>query len=146
MLFWFLSTTCRAEVDSLQVCLPCNEIQKDSSLAQLSDKWKSGNLKVLHLGDSHVQIGHFSGEIKRLLQAKNSGIHFPYSLAKSVDGRVFKTKALGNWTGVSVLKPASGINISLTGYAVSTRDTSANIQWIAKSEYSMDSERFLAFV
>mgnify|MGYP000048767549 FL=1 len=132
VLFWLLSTSLKAEVDSLQVCLPCNEIQKDSSLAQLSDKWKSGDLKILHLGDSHVQIGHFSGEIKRLLQAKNSGIHFPYPLAKSVDGRLFKTKASGNWTGVSVLKPASGINISLTGYAVSTRDTSANIQWIAK--------------
>ncbi len=132
MLFWFLSTTSRAEIDSLQVCLPCNEIQKDSSLALLANKWKSGDLKILHLGDSHVQIGHFSGEIKRLLQAKNSGIHFPYPLAKSVDGRLFKTKASGHWTGVSVLKPASGINISLTGYAVSTRDTSANIQWIAK--------------
>ena len=132
MLFWFLSTPVKAEVDSLQVCLPCNEIQKDSSLAMLATKWKSGDLKILHLGDSHVQIGHFSGEIKRLFQAKNSGIHFPYPLAKSVDGRLFKTKASGNWTGVSVLKPASGINISLTGYAVSTRDTSANIQWIAK--------------
>jgi lysophospholipase L1-like esterase len=49
-----------------------------------------------------------------------------------VDGRLFKTIASGKWTGVSVLKQASGINISLTGYAVSTRDTSANIQWIAK--------------
>ena len=132
MLFWFLSTPIKAEVDSLQVCLPCNDIQQDSSLALLATKWKSGDLKVLHLGDSHVQIGHFSGEIKRLLQAKNSGIHFPYPLAKSVDGRLFKTKAFGNWTGTSVLKPTSGVNMGLTGYAVSTRDTSAKIQWIAK--------------
>jgi len=132
VLFWFLSTPIKAEVDSLQVCLPCNEIQQDSSLALLATKWKSGDLKVLHLGDSHVQIGHFSGEIKRLLQAKNSGIQFPYPLAKSVDGRLFKTKAFGNWTGTSVLKPTSGVNMGLTGYAVSTRDTSAKIQWIAK--------------
>jgi len=132
LLFWLLSTPLKAEIDSLQVCLPCNAIQQDSSLALLSDKWKSGDLKVLHLGDSHVQIGHFSGEIKRLLQAKNSGIHFPYPLAKSVDGRLFKTKASGQWTGISVLKPASGINIGLTGYAVSTRDTSAKIHWNSK--------------
>jgi lysophospholipase L1-like esterase len=132
VLFWLFSTPIKAEIDSLRVCLPCNEIQQDSSLAQLSDKWKSGNLKVLHLGDSHVQIGHFSGEIKRLLKAKNSGIQFPYSLAKSVDGRLFKTKALGNWSGSSILKSASGLNFGLTGYAVSTRDTSAKILWIAK--------------
>jgi len=132
LLFWLISLPLRAEVDSLQVCLPCNDIQKDSSLATLSTNWKLGDLKVLHLGDSHVQIGHFSGEIKRLLQAKNSGIHFPYPLAKSVDGRLFKTKASGSWTGISVLKPASGINIGLTGYAVSTRDKAAKIEWIAK--------------
>jgi lysophospholipase L1-like esterase len=132
VLFWFLSTPIKAEIDSLRVCLPCNDIQQDSSLALLATKWKSGELKILHLGDSHVQIGHFSGEIKRLLQAKNSGIHFPYPLAKSVDGRLFKTMAFGNWTGNSILKSASGVNIGLTGYAVSTRDTSANIQWIAK--------------
>lgn len=137
MLFWLLSTPIKAEIDSLKVCLPCNEIQQDSSLALLSTKWKSGDLKVLHLGDSHVQIGHFSGEIKRLLQAKNSGIHFPYPLAKSVDGRLFKTKAFGSWIGISVLKPASGINIGLTGYAVSTRDTSAKIQWIAKDSLQL---------
>ncbi len=132
LLFGLISLPLKAELDSLQVCLPCNEIKQDSSLALLSTKWKSGDLKVLHLGDSHVQIGHFSGELKRLLQAKNTGIHFPYPLAKSVDGRLFKTKAFGNWTGISVLKPASGINIGLTGYAVSTRDTAAKIQWIAK--------------
>jgi lysophospholipase L1-like esterase len=66
------------------------------------------------------------------LQAKNSGIHFPYSLAKSVDGRLFKTKAFGNWMGNSILKSASGVNIGLAGYAVSTRDTSSKIKWIAK--------------
>jgi lysophospholipase L1-like esterase len=49
-----------------------------------------------------------------------------------VDGRLFKTKASGNWTGISVLKPASGINIGLIGYAVSTWDTAAKIEWIAK--------------
>ena len=132
LLFWFLSTPLRAEIDSTQVCLPCNEIQHDSSIRELADNWQKGNLKVLHIGDSHVQIGHFSGEMKRLLQAKNSGIQFPYSLAKSVDGRVLKTKASGNWSGFSVLKSSSGVNISLAGYTVSTRDTSAQILWIVK--------------
>lgn len=132
LLFWFVSTPLWAEIDSTQVCLPCNEIQQDSTLRELADNWQKGRLKILHIGDSHVQIGHFSGEMKRLLQAKNSGIQFPYSLAKSVDGRVLKTKASGNWSGISVLKSGSGVNISLAGYAVSTRDTSAQIHWIAK--------------
>jgi len=132
LFFWLLSTSLYAKIDSIQVCLPCNEIQYDSSIRLLSEKWKSGTLKVLHIGDSHVQIGHFSGEIKRLLDAKNTGIQFPYSLAKSVDGRLFKTKASGIWKGISVLKPTAGINIGLTGYAVTTRDTAAQITWIVR--------------
>jgi lysophospholipase L1-like esterase len=129
---WLLSIPLWAKIDSTQVCLPCNEIQADSSLALLATKWKSGDLKILHLGDSHVQIGHFSGEIKRLLKAKNSGIQFPYSLAKSVDGRLFKTTASGNWSGTSILKPAAGTNIGLAGYAVATRDSSAKLLFTAK--------------
>jgi lysophospholipase L1-like esterase len=87
---------------------------------------------VLHLGDSHVQIGHFSTEIKRLLQVKQSGIQFPYSLTKSVDGRIFKSIAVGRWESTSILQPSTGWNIGLTGYAVSTRDSAAQIQFVLK--------------
>lgn len=121
-----------AKVDSTQVCHSCNVIQRDADLAALAFKWKSGTLKVLHLGDSHVQIGHFSGEIKRLLGVKTEGIQFPYSLAKSVDGRVLKSKASGRWEGTSILKPSAGWNIGLAGYAVSTRDSAAHITFTLK--------------
>ncbi len=121
-----------AKVDSTQVCHSCNVIQSDSDVAALAPKWKSGTLKVLHLGDSHVQIGHFSGEIKRLLGVRQEGIQFPYSLAKSVDGRVFKSKASGRWEGTSILKPSASWNIGLAGYAVSTRDSAAQITFALK--------------
>ena len=119
-------------MDSVQVCHSCNVIQRDSELSTLATKWKSNTLKVLHLGDSHVQIGHFSTEIKRLLQVRQTGIQFPYSLAKSVDGRIFKSKALGRWEGSSILQPSTGWNIGLVGYAVSTRDSAAQIQFVLK--------------
>jgi hypothetical protein len=121
-----------AKVDSTQVCHTCNVIQRDADVAALVPKWKSRTLKVLHLGDSHVQIGHFSGEIKRLLGVRQEGIQFPYSLAKSVDGRVFKSKASGRWEGTSILKPSAGRNIGLVGYAVSTRDSTAQITFTLK--------------
>ena len=116
-----------AKVDSTEVCLSCNVIQREADIVALAPKWKSGKLKILHLGDSHVQIGHFTSEMKRLLGAQKSGIQFPYSLAKSVDGRVLKSKAQGRWEGTSILKPSSGWNIGLAGYSVSTRDSAAQI-------------------
>lgn len=127
-----LSLPLFAKVDSTQVCHSCNVIQRDSGVAELAPKWKSGTLKVLHLGDSHVQIGHFSSEIKRLLGVQQEGIQFPYSLAKSVDGRVLKSKSRGRWEGISILKPSAGWNIGLAGYAVSTRDSTAQITFTLK--------------
>lgn len=121
-----------AKVDSTQVCHSCNVVQRDADVAALATKWKSGALKVLHVGDSHVQIGHFTGEIKRLLGVQKEGIQFPYSLAKSVDGRVLKSKARGRWEGTSILKPSAGWNIGLAGYAVSTRDSTAQITFTLK--------------
>ncbi|MHA8093580.1 GDSL-type esterase/lipase family protein [Aquirufa lenticrescens] len=132
LLFWVLSLPLFAKVDSTQVCHSCNVIRRDSDVAELAPKWKSGTLKVLHLGDSHVQIGHFSSEIKRLLGVQQEGIQFPYSLAKSVDGRVLKSKASGRWEGTSILKPSAGWNIGLAGYAVSTRDSTAQITFTLK--------------
>lgn len=87
------------------------------------------------MGDSHVQIGHFSGEIKRLLGVRKEGIQFPYRLAKSVDGRVLKSKASGRWEGTSILKPSAGWNIGLAGYAVSTRDSTAQITFTLKDSW-----------
>lgn len=127
-----ISSPVWAKIDSTLVGGSLPSILRDSSLANLASKWKSGSLKVVHLGDSHIQIGHFSSEVKRLLGINKLGIQFPYSLAKSVDGRILKTKASGLWTGFSVLQPASGKNIGLVGYAVSTRDTTAQIQFTAK--------------
>jgi len=127
-----LSLPLLAKVDSTEVCHSSNVIQRDSDVAELAPKWKSRTLKVLHLGDSHVQIGHFSGEIKRLLGVQKEGIQFPYSLAKSVDGRVFKSKSSGRWEGTSILKQSTGRNIGLAGYAVSTRDSTAQITFTLK--------------
>ena len=121
-----------AKVDSTEVCHSCNVVQRDADIAALAPKWKSGKLKILHIGDSHVQIGHFTGELKRLLGVQQEGIQFPYSLAKSIDGRVFKSKAMGRWEGTSILKSSTGQNIGLAGYAVSTRDSTAQITFTLK--------------
>ena len=121
-----------AKVDSTQVCHSCNQIQRDASIASLAPKWQTKTLKVIHMGDSHVQMGYFTGEIKRLLGARKTGMQFPYRLAKGVDGPLFKSKAKGNWEGTSILKSASGWNIGIAGYAASTRDSAAQIQFIAK--------------
>lgn len=84
---------------------------------------------ILHIGDSHVQGGHFSNEIRRQLQAifgyGGRGMIFPYSLAKSYGPRGLIAKKSGDWEGFNVLDRGVKAQLGLSGYALKTlRDSS----------------------
>jgi len=89
--------------------------------------------RIVHIGDSHVQIGHFTKQIRDIfaehVPLKGSGISFPYSLAKSVDGPWFKSKASGIWVGDKILSANPKLDLGLTGYSVLTQDSSASISF-----------------
>lgn len=122
--------------DSTVVCLPCNQIIEDQAFNKLKDTWKKRPIKIVHLGDSHIQIGYFSGQIRELLNSigdlKGTGITFPYSLAKSVDGAIYKAKKYGRWEGENILSTRPKLDLSLTGYSIKTLDSVASISFQIK--------------
>lgn len=85
------------------------------------------------MGDSHIQIGHFAKQVRDVFAAyvplTGTGISFPYSLAKSVDGPWFKSKASGIWVGDKILSANPKIDLGLTGYSVITQDSAASISF-----------------
>ncbi len=123
-------------MDSTVVCLPCNQIITDKAFIKLKNTWEKRPIRIVHLGDSHVQIGHFSNqmaEIFRQIQTlKGSGITFPYSLTKSVDGSWFKSKSTGVWLGDNILSAKPKLDLGLTGYSVKTVDSTASISFQLK--------------
>ena len=86
---------------------------------------------IIHIGDSHIQGDHFSGEIRKQLQGYfgngGQGILFPYGLAKSFGPRGTSLKSFGKWKGVKTLTPNLSDKLGLTGYGAFTNDSNASI-------------------
>jgi len=133
LFFLFVTFHVLGQVDSTVICLPCNQIVEDQAFAHLKSTWNQRPIKIVHIGDSHIQIGHFTKQIRDLLgqnsSLRGSGITFPYSLAKSVDGPWVKAKASGVWIGDNLLSSKPKLDIGLTGFAIKTLDSTAFISF-----------------
>ena len=133
LFFLLVAFTGFAQSDSTVICLPCNQIIEDQAFSKLKETWKKRPIKIVHLGDSHIQIGYFSAQIRELLNSiedlKGTGITFPYSLAKSVDGAIYKAKKNGRWDGENILSTRPKLDLSLTGYSIKTLDSNASISF-----------------
>lgn len=116
-----------------------NAIQNESHLYGFYNKIKehANETKVLHLGDSHVMIGHFSNEIRRLFDSAFSiqsyGWTFPnqigrfntfYTTSKLISG---KTSFSNNLQAEK--KYANGIS----GQSIQFLDTKTEIEFALKS-------------
>ena len=136
LFFLLVAFTGFAQSDSTVICLPCNQIIEDKAFSKLKETWKKRPIKIVHLGDSHIQIGYFSAQIRELLNSiedlKGTGITFPYSLAKSVDGAIYKAKKNGRWDGENILSTRPKLDLSLTGYSIKTLDSNASISFQIK--------------
>jgi hypothetical protein len=133
LFFLLVAFTSFGQSDSTVICLPCNQIIEDQAFTKLKNTWKKRPIKIVHLGDSQIQFGYFSAQIIEILNSigdlKGSGITFPYSLAKSVDGAIYKAKKNGRWDGENILSTRPKLDISLTGYSIKTLDSNASISF-----------------
>lgn len=132
----FIAFTTLGQVDSSVVCLPCNLIVEDQAFGKLKTIWNKRPIKIVHVGDSHIQIGHFSTQIREQLKSigelNGTGITFPYSLAKSVDGAYYKAKTTGKWVGENILSTKPKLALGVTGYSARTEDSTATISFQLK--------------
>lgn len=90
-----------------------------------------GDLRILHIGGSHVQGGTWTGQLRRNLQALRYGMDggrglvFPYSAAATNTPSSYYSSYTGEWDNARCLKPDR--ILGLTGIAVSTADTAATV-------------------
>lgn len=97
---------------------------------------------VVHFGDSHIQMGHFSGTFEKNLQSAfgdaGHGMLFPYSACKSIGPSSLKSNFSGIWTFNNITTNASKIPIGIKGYGLKTEDTTAkfNFKFLTESNAS----------
>ncbi|MBI1222467.1 MAG: LysM peptidoglycan-binding domain-containing protein [Bacteroidetes bacterium] len=90
---------------------------------------KRKQVRIVHIGDSHLQADYFSGELRRLLQLvfgnAGRGFVFPYRAAKTNGPADYKTGAYGKWDSKRVVFPDQDLPIGLGGITLSSSDTDA---------------------
>lgn len=110
-----------------------NEICKD--LNQLITKG-DGQIKILQIGDSHIQADYFSGQMRENLQSFALGIKgsrgfvFPYNVAQTNNPENYKVKYTGKWEHSRNITEKSNCELGIAGISVTTSDTNSSIKII----------------
>ena len=86
------------------------------------EKLKEGGnnpFSIVHIGDSHIEIGQFSGEIKHQLEdiygQGEEGWMFPYQLFNSQSIKHFPMDTSGTWKRATIKEPNDAFPLGMTG-------------------------------
>lgn len=110
-----------------------NEHHLDSIYGKLASikKNKTGVLRIVHIGDSHVQAGYFPGEIRKRLQDHfgnaGRGLVFPYEAIQTTSPADINSSASGGWKTERVASNGDAENVGISGYGMRSGATGASI-------------------
>jgi lysophospholipase L1-like esterase len=94
------------------------------------DTITSHKINILQIGDSHIQGGYFTNQVRNLLSTHgykmSTGLTFPYALAKTNGTEEIRYYSPNQWTVGKVAGPSPG-KLSIAGYVISSSDTVINI-------------------
>lgn len=102
----------------------------------------ASEVRILHIGDSHIQADFFTGEVRRLLRQylhdtlPQRGLIFPFAVAGSNNPTDFKSSATGSWQTLKSTDSHTTESLGVNGVALYTTDVKATIAIKIKSENS----------
>lgn len=89
-----------------------------TSLTNLSTS-NDSIFSIVHIGDSHIEIGQFSGEIKAQLEKKygksEESWMYPYQFFNKQSQKVFPIDTLGTWKRATIKEPNPEKPLGITG-------------------------------
>ena len=89
-------------------------------------------VKVLHIGDSHIQADFFSGQIRQYLQVRfgnaGRGLIFPYRAAGSNEPADISSSTKGNWKSKRNVHIDNPLPIGISGFTLHTQDNFAELK------------------
>jgi LysM repeat protein len=115
------------------------EFYNRSAVEPFFSRWHSDTVRQLiiaHFGDSHVQPGVFSGEMRSFMQGEKGyggfGIMFPYSAAKTYSPAQYKSVHYGRWLLAKGLEPNPKLPLGVSGMTIRTYDSAAGFSMTFK--------------
>jgi len=86
---------------------------------------KTGKIRVVHIGDSHIQADLFTGVIRKNLQDKfgngGLGFSFPHNLARTNGSYFIRYSSNESWNNHRITKEKNGSPIGLSGISLTTK-------------------------
>jgi LysM repeat protein/lysophospholipase L1-like esterase len=106
---------------------------------------KSQQVRILHIGDSHIQGDYFTGWMRDFFQEEfgqaGRGLVFPYREAGSYNARDIKTSSKGNWQGRKSTFQNTEIPIGISAMGMRTYYEDFEINIFPQDLYGLD-QRF----
>lgn len=93
-----------------------------------------GQLKIVHIGGSHIQADVYTNRTRQRLHELNNGLAgargfiFPYKVARTNNPSNFKVKYDGLWEYCKNTQQKSNCALGLSGYSISTYNPNSSIQ------------------
>ncbi len=125
-----------------------NLIEQSSALRPFFDaldslrKRKTGQIEILHIGDSHLQADFFPQQMRTRFQQTygnaGRGIVFPYRAAKTNESYLWQSSANGNFSRRRLVHEADTLPLGLAGMGFFTRDSAASITMLLRQTDSLN--------
>lgn len=91
----------------------------------LLETTKAGKVRIVHIGDSHIQADFFTGMIRKSLQEKfgngGLGFSFPHNLARTNGSYFIRYSSNESWNNHRLTKEKNSSPIGLSGISLTTR-------------------------
>lgn len=97
-------------------------------------------VKVVHIGDSHVQADIITGTVRNRLQqvfgAGGRGLIFPYASANTHPGYDYSTYSRGTWEYARNIHKNPSLDLGLSGVSIRTTDSKAGFKIVFNRFYN----------
>ncbi|OGS77546.1 MAG: hypothetical protein A3D31_11140 [Candidatus Fluviicola riflensis] len=110
-------------------CRSRDTIRYVEKLQPFLNKWEKGSgVKVILLGDSHVQMGHFPRGVQAAFQSLGDSVEassfwFPYALAGGFNAEGILVDTVGAWKSTKMVESVSDNHFALTGHSLTLAET-----------------------
>ena len=107
----------------------------------------SGKVRVMHIGDSHIQAGYFTEKVRECIHkglgcgTRERGFVFPFGMAHTNGPSNYGAIFTGDWTGFKSSSNSTKSDWGLSGISASTKDDSTTLK-VYSNNHTFDAYQF----
>lgn len=137
----------RVQLNTVLNRISCGDINTFCSKLVTLKVMDSGTVSIVHIGDSHIQAGYLTREVRLVLQQlfgnAGRGLVFPYQLAKSNAPDDISSYSAVQWQYNRLVKNDAAIPCGIAGFGIQNNQYNATIN-ISLKDNGMGNSSFNA--